>query len=424
MRYKAKRYSSGRMPGLEIILKRQGMEHLFSEIERRNDKQLLVDLFKAYRDARRHKRSKRSQLAFEMHHERKLIALHKSIVERHYRPLPSIAFVSKKPVLREVFAADFQDRVVHHLIFNHINPVFEKTFIEDSYSCRAGKGTLYGVRQLEGFIQECSEGCSKDAYILKLDVKGYFYSINRQLLYDMVRTTLESRRHELAIDFNTLDYLIRTTIFNDPTKKVKKVRDDATWSTLPRDKSLFFAKEGCGLPIGNLTSQLFSNIYMNVLDRFVRDELGVEHYGRYVDDFVLVHRDKGFLLECIGRIRDFLREALYLTLHPKKIYLQHYSRGVRFLGAYIKPDVTFIDRRTKTAFYRLVDQINREFAARKEDEAYLNSLLSSINSYLGIMRHFATFKLRQKILSKLAYPFYEYYMVDRDLTKMVLKYLG
>ena len=115
------------------------MQNLFSEMERQNDEQLLVDLFKAYRDARKHKRNKRSQLAFEMHHERKLIALHKSIVARRYQPLPSIAFLSKKPVLREVFAADFQDRVVHHLIFNHINPVFEETFIDDSYSCRKGK---------------------------------------------------------------------------------------------------------------------------------------------------------------------------------------------------------------------------------------------------------------------------------------------
>ncbi|MEA3492325.1 MAG: RNA-directed DNA polymerase [Campylobacterota bacterium] len=265
---------------------------LFSLNRENEDDTLLVELFSAYRDARKNKRNKRTQVAFEIDYERKLMRLHKSIVNRRYKPLRSTAFISTKPVIREVFAAHFQDRVVHHLIYKNLSPLFEKKFIEDSYSCRRGKGTLYGVNRIYDFVAECSESYSRDAYILKLDIEGYFYSIDKNILYNMIGKELYKHSASLEIGVDTLDYLIKTTIFTDPTKNVKIYRDDSNWAKLPKSKSLFYAKEGCGLPIGNLTSQLFSNIYMHIFDRFVIEELGIKYYGRYVDDFVLIDRDK------------------------------------------------------------------------------------------------------------------------------------
>lgn len=394
---------------------------LFSLSRQESDKTLLVELFKAYKDARKNKRAKKSQLLFEFEYERKLIKLHKQIVNRTYKPLKSSAFISTKPVIREVFAAHFQDRIIHHLIYNQINPIFEKEFIENSYSCRKGKGTLYGVNRIFDFIQNSSENYSKDAYILKLDIQGYFYSINKNILYDRVKSTLLKERNSLKIDFENIDYLIRETIFTDPTKNVYIHKDKDNWDKLPKNKSLFFAKKGCGLPIGNLTSQLFSNIYMDILDKYITQDLMVEHYGRYVDDFVLIHRDKKYLFSLVEKIKIFLNDVLHLTLHPKKIYFQHYSKGVKFLGAYMKPYVKYVDKRTKNNFYKLINKINNELILYSSDDVYLKKIRNSINSYLGTMVHFSSYRLRTKILSQLNSLFYKYFLIDKNVTKVILK---
>jgi len=235
-------------------------------------------MFVAYRDARKNKRNKKSSLEFEFNYESKIIALWKQIINRTYEPLQSTAFISTKPVIREEFAASFQDRVIHHLIYNYINPIFDNEFINDSYSCRVGKGTLYGVNRVFDFIKESSCDYLIDTYILKLDIQGYFYSINKNILYKIIKDTLLKNQEKLKCDFKTIDYLIKTTIFSDPTSNVKIYKDDKNWKILPKNKSLFYAKKGYGLPIGNLTSQLFSNIYMDMFDKYVTYELGIKYY--------------------------------------------------------------------------------------------------------------------------------------------------
>lgn len=395
--------------------------NLFTMEQKVQEEHLLVDLFDAYIDARRHKRAKRTQLAFEFEHEKRLLRLHKQIINRRYKPLRSTAFISTHPVLREVFAAHFQDRVVHHLIFAHLSPLCEREFIQDSYSCRKTKGTHYGISRIYDAIFEESEGYSKDAYILKLDIQGYFYAISKDILFASIQEILDKHRDSLSVDRETLEYLIRETIYVDPTKNVKIYSDDKNWQILPKNKSLFYAKRGCGLPIGNLTSQLFSNIYMNIFDHYIVEELGVEYYGRYVDDFVLIQKDKQYLLSLIEKIRVFLKNRLRLTLHPKKIYLQHISKGVVFLGAYLKPHVQYIETRTKTNFYKHIHQINLELSQGSPSDTYLKQVQSSINSYLGTLIHFSTYRLRKKILAALSDIFYHYFLVDKNMSKVILK---
>ena len=153
--------------------------------------QLLHDLFRAYYDARRNKRNKLNSLAFEVDYERKLIELAGEIQNRSYEPGESVCFISDYPVKREIFAASFRDRVVHHLIYNYISPFFEWYFINDSYSCRAGKGTSYGIKRLDHFIRSCSKNYKKDCYILKLDIKGYFMAMDRFVLHNKIEKLLE-----------------------------------------------------------------------------------------------------------------------------------------------------------------------------------------------------------------------------------------
>lgn len=371
--------------------------NLFSDIDR--DK-ITLDLFQAYFDARKNKRNTINALAFEKHLEANLFALANEIIERKYTPKPSICFVVDKPVKREIFAADFRDRVIHHFIFNYISPIFEKTFINDSYSCRKGKGTHYGIKRIDHFIRSCSNNYSKDCYILKLDIKGYFMAMNKTLLFDKVKNELVRNKNKVDFDLKLVLYLIEKTIFNDPKENciIKGKKED--WSGLPQTKSLFHSQPNCGLPIGNLTSQLFGNIYMNEFDHWVKRELHIKHYGRYVDDFVLIHQSKEYLQSVLPTLSTFLLSTLQLTLHPDKIYLQHYIKGVKYLGAVIKPHKTYIANRTKGNFYNAIEKQNQIARNHKPTKEEQHAFQSSMNSYLGILKHYKTYKLRKKIIKE------------------------
>ena len=367
-------------------------------MENGGKQQLLLDLFRAYFDARQNKRRTANALAFEDGYEEKLFKLHEEIVNRTYKIGRSICFIVNKPVKREIFAADFRDRIVHHLIFNYINAIFEKHFIKDSYSCRVGKGTSQGIRRVDHFIRSCSENYQKDCWILKLDIQGYFMAMDRNILYKKIERGLKAAKNA-AFDVDLMLWLIRAVVFHDPTKncRVKGNRED--WVGLPKSKSLFFAAEGKGFPIGNLTSQLFGNIYLDGLDHFAREKIGVKRYGRYVDDMVFVHPGQEFLKSVVSKIRDYLRKELGLALHPKKIYLQHFEKGVSFLGAFIKPYRIYIGKKTKQNFYAKAKMWN-EAAEKKrglsgKEEA--KKFVACVNSYLGIMKHYDTYILRKKI---------------------------
>ena len=360
----------------------------------------LEDIFQAYYECRKSKRRTVNALAFELDFEKELIHLWRDINSNTYKVGRSIAFIVKEPVQREVFAADFRDRVVHHLVIDKINHLFEREFITDSYSCRAGKGTLYGVKRIESHIKECSQNYTQDCYVLKLDIQSFFMSLDKTILYQLLEKFLQERYHQP--DKPIILRLIRQIIFYQPENKcvIKGKRSD--WNGLPYYKSLFWSTQNCGLPIGNLTSQIFANFYLHQLDKFVTEILGIKYYGRYVDDFVLIHQDKQVLLEAHKRIKSYLKSNLKLNLHPHKFYLQHYSKGVRFIGAVIKLGRIYIGTRTKTNLYKkLRKEIPVMAQGVKETLNGVEHFMSSINSYLGFMRHYNTYRLRNHILDKI-----------------------
>ncbi len=370
---------------------------------------LLTDLFQAYYDARKNKRNTYNQLKFEIHYEHYLFKLYEDIVNRQYEIGNSICFIVTHPVKREVLAANFRDRIIHHLIYNYVNPLVEQQFIPDSYSCRKGKGTLFGIRQLESFLHTCSENYTKDCYILKIDIQGYFMNINRQLLYEKIERMILPHRFSYydeeqtlqwndCFDFDLVFHLIRKVLFNDPTKSCVVKGKASDWDHLPKTKSLFHSPEGCGLPIGNLTSQLFSNIYLSDFDHYVKETLKMDFYGRYVDDCIFVHRDKEVLHKVLQQVRMYLQEYCNLDIHPHKIYLQHYAKGVSFLGAYVKPHRTYIKNRTKAKFNVCVEHWDKYIQNNKMGKKDLFYMRNSINSYLGILKHHKTYRLKHKVL--------------------------
>ncbi|MEI6095698.1 MAG: reverse transcriptase/maturase family protein [Gammaproteobacteria bacterium] len=358
----------------------------------------LADLFEAYADCRTNKRNTMNALSFELDYEHELITLCEDINVGRYQPGRSIAFIVDKPVKREIFAADFRDRVVHHLIINKLNPLFEKTFIYDSYACRKGKGTHVGIQRIDRFIRQCSLNYTTDCYVLKLDIQGFFMAIDKNILWKKLRYFITPHYHQ--DDKTILLSLCHKILANNPTKNCFIKGRRQNWSDLPPDKSLFHSTKGCGLPIGNLTSQIFANVYLNALDHYVKHDLSMRYYGRYVDDFVLVHQDREYLRALIPIITDFLMCTLKLTLHPRKIYLQHYSKGVPFLGVIIRPNHISSGKRIKGNFYDAIARNNLLTYEKKPSKEEQAAFLCSMNSYLGIMKHYNTYRLRRRMLRK------------------------
>ena len=380
----------------------------------------LEEVFEAYFSCRSNKRNTINALAFELDYESNLIQLWNELNDGSYQLGKSIAFIVHKPVQREIFAADFRDRVVHHLIINKLNSLFEKEFIQNSYACRIGKGTHLGIRSVNKFIWQCSQNYTMDCYVLKLDIEGFFMHINKKILFTRLQKFIEVKYKQN--DKDLILEICRKIIFNSPTDNCIIKGRSKNWDGLPKNKSLFQSPPNCGLPIGNLTSQIFANFYMNVFDHFIKKDLDIRYYGRYVDDFIIIHSNKEYLKALIPLISNYLDNELELKLHPKKIYLQHHSKGVKFLGSVIKPNRIYIANRTKGNFYHAIQHQNKIAKIRKPSKLDLDGFLSSMNSYLGLMAHYKTFNLRKRMvfLHLNAYWLNHVYL-SNGISKFVLK---
>ena len=358
--------------------------------------ELFKQLYKAYLLCSKGKRKKPQTIKFEKNLEQNLLLLCDELINRSYKPSPYSVFIVNKPVKREIFAANFRDRVIHHFLIQRINPLFESVFITDSYACRKGKGTLFGVKRIFDHIYNCSHKYTKECYVLKLDISGFFMCISREILLAKVLNFVELNYFKK--DKSLIKYLCTTIILNNPVDEVIKLGCSKNWDGLPKNKSLFYSKSGHGLPIGNLTSQVFANFYMHDFDSFVKDELKIKYYGRYVDDFIICSNDKKILKGLIPKIKNKLLNDLKLELHPKKIYLQHYNKGVMFLGACLKPGRVYIGNQTKGNFYSK----NHKFTEIENiTSSTQNDILAVVNSYLGLMRHFSSYKIRKRQVLKL-----------------------
>lgn len=351
---------------------------------------MTLNLFPSFLKAQKKKKWKLNTLQFSLKWESNCFQLANSILKRNYYIKKSLCFISPLPIKREIFAGDFSDRLVHHYIFSQLYNHYDKLLINDCYSCRTEKGTSYGIRRAKSFLRSVSDNYTKSAYILKLDISGYFMNIDRKILYQINKKLIKQIFKNDENKKNLLLYLLKKIIFNQPTKNCKIRGKRSDWQGLPKNKSLFFTKENCGLPIGNLTSQLFGNIYLNSFDHFVKERLKVKYYGRYVDDIYFMHTDKEFLKQLIPKINTYLRKNLKLGLHPKKIYLQEKSKGFPFLGAIIKPNRIYPNKRIIKNFKQKIDLVL---------QGKLNNP-SFFNSYLGQLKHYNSYRLRKKIISR------------------------
>lgn len=239
----------------------------------------LENLYRQYYHFRRNKRNTINALRFESEQEKNLIALRQALIDRRYKPRRSVCFFTTRPKFREIIAADFRDRVVHHLLVDYLEQIWEPIFIHDSYACRKGKGVHKGVQRLQQFTRQASANGSRPAWYLQLDIKNYFMSIDRDILFAMLSAKLNDA---MAL------WLTRVLVYHDVTEHCHFRGRQELLARIPPHKTLFGTCPNKGLPIGNLNSQFFANVYLNHLDQFVKHELKCRHYLRYCDDFVLL----------------------------------------------------------------------------------------------------------------------------------------
>lgn len=370
------------------------------------------DMLQAYYDCRKNKRRTASAVVYEMDYESRLIALRDRINTRTYTPGKSICFVVSRPRYREVFAASFEDRIVHHYMAIRLEPLFEEVFSPRTFNCRKGKGQLYGINMLRNDIIECSRHYTASCWIMKLDLSGFFMSIDKQLLSGLLDDFIV--KNYKGEDIEDLRYVCRVVILHSPEKNCERHSPIDMWQHLPANKSLFTNGEGKGVAIGNLFAQLFANFLLNILDWYL-EEIGIKYHGRYVDDFYCIHTDKAVLLNAVPKIRAKLAE-LGLKLNAKKFYLQHYTKGVEFTGAVVKPYRTYTCNRSVANFIAAVRRLNRAQCIEQ-----VEPIVSSLNAYLGLMRHSNSYAIRRRVLSMIDKRLYEYIYIKGRFEIVAIK---
>jgi len=321
------------------------------------------ELVQAYFNCRRTKRNSASALRFELHLERNLAQLFDELLTGEYRPGRSICFVVTRPKPREVWAADFRDRIVHHLLYNRVGPGIERKFIADSCACIPGRGTLYAGKRLEKKIRSLTQNWQRPGFYLKCDLANFFVAIDKRVLHWQLAN--------LITDSWWLD-LAEMILMHDPRTDYEMQGHRRLLDLVPRHKRLTEQPPHLGLPIGNLSSQFFANVYLHDLDCFVKHRLHARHYIRYVDDFVLLHRDPDTLNWWHDRIVAFL-PRIGARLNPTKTVLQPIDRGVDFVGHVIKPWRRATRRKT----------VN--LAVQRTMEAPPAELRDTANSYFGLL---------------------------------------
>ena len=362
----------------------------------------------AFREARKGKLKTFNEHSYDERWPINIPHLVDAVLERYYKPSASISFIVYDPMVREIFAAPFVDRIIHHFLYDLQGGWWDHRFIHDSYSCRDGKGTLYGVLRTHQMMRRVTHNLKEPAYIIKLDVRGYFMSLPREALYQRIKWGLDRQfapyMHQSAGFelYKLCCFLWRQVLMDDPAGKSHRRGDRSGWKILPPEKSLYCQPPGQGIVIGNLTSQLVSNIYLDQLDRFVKFELGYDYYGRYVDDFFYMMPSSEYqqAKHDVQVIERFLKERLRLTLHPKKRYYGSVYQGVSFLGYRIYPHCLYPSNRLQQKLRKIAYELKRG-TARPEIVTSYFGLLAHMNADNFVKRLFNTYGLDYRLYEEI-----------------------
>ena len=322
----------------------------------------LDNLFLAWKEFKKGKTGKLDIQEFEFNLEENIFQLHDDLKNKKYKHGPYVAFYVRDPKLRHIHKASVSDRLLHHAVFRILYPVFDRNFIHDLYSCRVGKGTHLAVDRLKQFITKASHNNSRLVYALKCDIRKFFDSVDQNILTQLIN---------------------------------RKIKDENAHWLINQIIGSFSKTPYVGLPLGNVSSQLFANIYLNELDQFVKHSLKVKYYLRYCDDFTILGDDLEKISMLVDRIGSFLMKKLKLSLHEDKIIIKKHRQGIDFLGYVVLPNHRVI--RTKTR-KRIINKIINRREELGDDLISQESFKQSLNSFLGMIDHCNGYELEKEII--------------------------
>lgn len=329
----------------------------------------LENFFLAWDEFKKDKLKKKDVLEFEWNLEPNIFKLYRDLKYHRYNHGVYASFNICDPKQRKISKATVRDRVLHHAIFRVLNPFFEPSFIAHSFSCRVKKGTHKGVNSLAYFLNKVSKNTHKPCFALKCDIKKFFNSVDHEILLSIIAKRIK--------DDDTI-WLLKEIIGSFSTKD--PIERETTGDRAHLPVRLGSARQG--IPIGNLTSQLFANIYLNELDYFVKHSLKVKYYARYTDDFVIISDQRNYLEDIILPTKSFLRSKLKLELHPHKISIRKLKQGIDFLGYVLLPKYRILRTKTKRRMFKRANQNN-------------------LASYLGLLKWCDSYYLRQALVRRI-----------------------
>ena len=323
------------------------------------------NLYLAFKKAKKHKTTKDYVIEFERELSNNLLAIRSELLLHSYSPKPLVNFIIRDPKTRKISKSNFRDRVVHHALCNIIEPIFERIFIYDSYANRVGKGTINAIKRFDYFKRKVSRNNNAKCYALKADIKKYFESVNHGILISIIKKKIKD---------NNILWLIN------------KILSNCTYGGGGRTNA--------GMPLGNLTSQFFANVYLNELDYFIKHRLKVRYYIRYVDDFVILHNSKEQLEKYKCEISHFLIKQLSLQLHPDKSKIFQLSRGTTFLGLRIFQNHKLLKKSNIRKFEKKLEQLCIQFDEKQIDYDIIYDFLEG---WLAYSKQANSCNLRRKL---------------------------
>ena len=308
-------------------------------------------MLSAWQEFIRGKRNKKDVQVFSRYLMDNILSLHNDLKSRTYKHGGYECFKINDPKSRTIHKASVRDRLLHHAVYRILYPFFDKTFIPNSFSCRDNKGAHKAIKELIVYASIVSKNNTRVCWILKCDIRKFFASIDQNILINILEQYIQ--------DKDTVNLL----------------------------KEVIFSFKPNGLPLGNLTSQLFANVYLNEFDQFIKHKLKIKHYIRYADDFVILSENKDYLKTILEPISNFLQNELKLILHPDKIFIETLSSGVDFLGWVNFFDHRIVRKTTKLRAFRNIGKGNSDYA--------------TISSYFGLLKHGNTHKVKENILDRI-----------------------
>lgn len=351
------------------------------------------NLLRSYKLARKSNRYKKRICQFDFFLESNLLKIQKELINETFVTRPYNHFIVTDPKIRQIAAPEFRDRIVQHALVDVIEPLFENSFIYDSYACRKNKGTTFALKRIQKFLKASRSfyGRDQEIYFLKCDIKRFFPSVSWDVLLNIVRKKIVCPKTLRLIEKIVTTHQVYRKISDNPKTQLSLFDNhDALEEVVSVEKRK-------GLPIGNLTSQLFANVYLNELDNFVKHTLKERWYGRYMDDFLIISNDKKHLLLIKEEINTFLNEELKLILHPKKSFVQNAKNGISFVGYRIFYDHILIRGSTLIHFRK---KHKRRLKQLKKGKITQDELRQSELSFKGHMKHANTWNLEKMLKEK------------------------